>query len=252
MLLSVITVNYNNIAGLRETRASVLSQTFRDFEWIVVDAGSTDGASAFLEAVSDPRLRWISERDGGIFHGMNKGIRLATGRYCIFMNSGDTFANSEVLSRTHDLLSCNAYDTIYGEFSEKADERLFFKRARPPFFNFYSMFTHHQSIFYRTSLLEAGYDLSYRYSADWALTTNLLSSRNTSSSHAGIAISIFARGGISQRGEQRRRIDEEHWKILRKEARLAPPVAASLWLAKTSMNKLRAHLPRLYDWCRFR
>ena len=95
--LSIITVNLNNVEGLRRTVGSVVCQTYADFEWIVVDGGSTDGSRELIESYSDRMSWWVSEADGGIFNAMNKGIAASSGEYLLFLNSGDCLHDSEVL-----------------------------------------------------------------------------------------------------------------------------------------------------------
>jgi glycosyltransferase involved in cell wall biosynthesis len=96
---AVITITYNNLGGLQQTWASVAAQTLGDFEWVVVDGGSTDGTVEWLEALDDARVSWKSGPDGGIYPAMNKGIDRATGDIMIFMNAGDVFSNAHVLER---------------------------------------------------------------------------------------------------------------------------------------------------------
>ena len=91
MKLSIITVNLNNKDGLQKTIDSVISQTFKDFEWIVIDGGSTDGSKELIEKYSDYISYWVSEPDKGVYNAMNKGIQVAKGEYLNFMNSGDSF-----------------------------------------------------------------------------------------------------------------------------------------------------------------
>lgn len=96
--VSVITINFNNKNGLRKTIESVISQDYTGFEYIVVDGGSKDGSYDVLKEFHSHIDFWISEPDDGIYNAMNKGVKRANGEYCIFMNSGDTFYNSNVLS----------------------------------------------------------------------------------------------------------------------------------------------------------
>ena len=93
MLFSIITINYNNSEGLRQTIDSVVSQTYHEYEYIVIDGGSTDGSVDIIGFFSDKVDYWVSEKDRGIYHAMNKGVAQAHGDYCIFMNSGDSFYN---------------------------------------------------------------------------------------------------------------------------------------------------------------
>lgn len=89
MKLSIITINLNNREGLQRTIDSVVCQTFRDFEWIVIDGGSTDGSKELIEQYADHFAYWVSEPDKGIYNAMNKGIKVANGEYLQFLNSGD-------------------------------------------------------------------------------------------------------------------------------------------------------------------
>ena len=96
MKLSVITINFNNRDGLRKTIESVVNQTFKDFEYIIIDGGSTDGSVDVIKEYADRIDYWVSEPDKGIYNAMNKGIDVAKGEYCIFMNSGDCFYVNDV------------------------------------------------------------------------------------------------------------------------------------------------------------
>ena len=81
MLLSIITINYNNVIGIAKTIGSVLAQTFKDYEYIIIDGGSDDGSVRVIEDNQDSLSYWISEKDNGIYHAMNKGIQVAHGDY---------------------------------------------------------------------------------------------------------------------------------------------------------------------------
>ena len=99
MKLSIVTVNRDNAAGLTQTFDSVRAQTFRDFEHIVVDGGSTDGSLEVIKARSDGLAFWVSEPDAGIYAAMNKGLRQAKGEYVYFLDSGDWLGAPDVLER---------------------------------------------------------------------------------------------------------------------------------------------------------
>ena len=98
MKVSIVTINWNNKVGLEKTINSVLSQTFTDYEFIVIDGASTDGSDDVIEANKDRIDYWVTESDSGIYNAMNKGIYAAHGEYCYFLNSGDVFASNDVLS----------------------------------------------------------------------------------------------------------------------------------------------------------
>lgn len=112
MILSIITINYNNKAGLQKTIDSVITQTFKDFEWIIIDGGSTDGSKELIEQYSQYITYWVSEPDNGIYHAMNKGILVARGKFLYFLNSGDALYSKSTLTS---IFKQNLYgDIIYG------------------------------------------------------------------------------------------------------------------------------------------
>lgn len=102
MVLSIITISFNNLAGLKKTAESVICQSFNDYEWIVVDGGSSDGTREYLQEISENIDWWCSEVDGGIYNAMNKGIAKAHGDYCFFLNSGDYLTDKYSLQRAMD------------------------------------------------------------------------------------------------------------------------------------------------------
>ena len=101
--LTIITINRNNLEGLRKTIASVVSQTWRHFEYIVIDGASCDGSAEYIASMSDAIDYWISEKDSGVYEAMNKGVVKAQGEYLLFLNSGDFLVDKEVLSKVFDL-----------------------------------------------------------------------------------------------------------------------------------------------------
>jgi len=95
--LSIITINKNNASGLDRTIQSVISQTNKDFEYIVIDGASTDGSVEVIKKYSSGINYWVSEKDTGVYNAMNKGIQKAQGDYCLFLNSGDYLVSSTTL-----------------------------------------------------------------------------------------------------------------------------------------------------------
>ena len=98
MFFSVITINYNNCSGLESTVKSVINQSYDNFEFIIIDGFSSDGSVDVIYEYKNRIAYWVSEKDHGIYHAMNKGVIQARGDYCIFMNSGDCFYDDRVLS----------------------------------------------------------------------------------------------------------------------------------------------------------
>ena len=202
MKLSIITINYNNAEGLRKTLASVASQTFRDFEHIIVDGGSTDGSVEIIREYTSangaqrggcqtgqksqtgrtkecPQIRWISEKDRGIYDAQNKGIRLAHGEYCYFLNAGDTFCNEHVLELIFKPLTFNLSpltstpDILYGNevIVDGNGQHVGIARgvANPSFVDLYNSCMKHQASFIRRDLFEqyGMYDDTMRICADF-------------------------------------------------------------------------------------
>lgn len=169
MKYSIITVNFNNKEGLRQTIESVIHQTFHDFEFIVIDGGSTDGSVDVLKEYDAHINYWVSEPDGGIYQGMNKGIKKATGEYLNFMNSGDCFYNEDVLQRVFNKhLTC---DIIVGkDYHYNPQTQQGFRTILPPrisILTFYIQTLPHQSSFFKRELFfNTRYDESLKIVAD--------------------------------------------------------------------------------------
>src|SRR4051812_43907208 len=110
--LSIITINLNDSKGLEKTIASVVNQTFSNYEFIVIDGGSSDGSCDVMEKYKDKIDYWKSEQDGGIYNAMNKGLHQASGSYCLFLNSGD-FLQSPHSLKSIEKVFAEHYDLIY-------------------------------------------------------------------------------------------------------------------------------------------
>lgn len=169
MKFSIITVNYNNKEGLLRTMESVINQTFRDFEFIVIDGGSTDGSAELLKEYDSQINYWVSEKDGGIYQGMNKGIAKATGDYLNFMNSGDCFFNENVLDNINNRNLSS--DIIVGkDYHYNSKTKQGFSTILPSrisMLTFYIQTLPHQSSFFKSNLFDKTlYDESLKIVAD--------------------------------------------------------------------------------------
>jgi glycosyltransferase involved in cell wall biosynthesis len=114
-LLSIITINLNQAAGLQRTLQSVQAQSWQQFECIVVDGDSSDDSKKIIESFSDIISQSISEKDEGIYHAMNKGWQMASGRYCLFLNAGDTLHHASVLEKVSAILALGHAQFYYGD-----------------------------------------------------------------------------------------------------------------------------------------
>lgn len=170
MKLSIITINFNNKAGLQKTIDSIVSQTWRDFEWIVVDGGSTDGSKELIEKYAQQGCFawWCSEPDKGVYNAMNKGIAHAKGEYLNFMNSGDSFHEPTTLQHVFDNKDFDA-DILYGDVCYLYPEKCVVENAASPLSlqHLYKSTIFHQSSFIRKELLEIGYNESLKIVSDW-------------------------------------------------------------------------------------
>lgn len=168
MKLSIITVNLNNRDGLQKTIDSVISQTFHDFEWIVIDGGSTDGSKELLEQYADHFAYWVSKPDKGIYNAMNKGIKVAQGAYLQFLNSGDWLVDESTLERcfAHDFSADIAYGDLY--YCNGAEKEVCRYPQDVSFRFFYlSSIGHPASFIKRRILQETLYDEGLKIVSDW-------------------------------------------------------------------------------------
>lgn len=168
MLISVITVTYNALPALKKTLQSIFAQTYSHIEIIVVDGASTDGTPEYLSTITPSSLfYYISESDKGIYDAMNKGVRMAHGEYCIFMNAADTFATPQVLADVI-VYGLNA-DVVYGDILKQG----IVKVAQEPH-NSHKMYYCHQAVFTRTQcLLDFPFDPLHSMSADFKQSKQL-------------------------------------------------------------------------------
>lgn len=211
--LSIITINFNNLKGLQKTHKSIVTQSFRDYEWIVVDGGSTDGSKEFISEHHDEMSWWCSERDSGIYNAMNKGIMHAQGEYLLFMNSGDTLFEPDTLEKVFSL-SPDA-DIFYGDWKEVQPRRIHKICHSPKKVNYHFFATRplcHQTAFIRTNLLkECPYDETYHICADWAKWVEL-SKNECTFLHIPVTVCEYFRDGISYHAANVLR--QEHKRIL--------------------------------------
>lgn len=212
MNLSIITINYNNKSGLQKTLDSVLAQTCKDFEWIVIDGGSTDGSKDLIEQHQDSMAYWCSEPDRGIYHAMNKGIAKAKGDYLQFLNSGDVLSDEKVVSEILPYL--RGFDIYMGNM-------YFASRVGVPVVNpesvcnenilhtlVFKAIMHPSTYIKRECFMKFGYyDEHLRICSDWWFFYEAIVKYNASISYIPVVVTIFDETGISS--TQRSIIDKE-------------------------------------------
>lgn len=168
--ISVVTVCFNAVDAIEETILSVLNQTYRSIEYIIIDGGSTDGTVDIIKKYANKLAYWISEPDKGIYDAMNKGIKVATGEYINFMNAGDSFYGNNVIKNVINLFGNN--DFICGIAAIRKKQKQMYLYWKPIKANFkfkdicYGGIINHQSCFIKREILSKGYDLNARIIAD--------------------------------------------------------------------------------------
>ncbi|MDR0305154.1 MAG: glycosyltransferase [Chitinispirillales bacterium] len=201
--LSIITVNLNNKNGLIDTAKSVVAQTWTDYEWIIIDGGSTDGSVEVIKEYADKTdklVYWCSEPDGGIYQGMNKGIEKASGEYCWFLNSGDYAYKNTTLAE----IFANEFDEdiVYGDVEIKRMDGSFLLHRQKgkltlPLFVYAG--PAHQGILTKRKLLNrmGRYSENYKISADWGFYLKSIHKNNALCKKIPIVYSVVVSGGIS-------------------------------------------------------
>ena len=225
MILSIITINRNNAAGLEKTMRSVAAQTFVDFEYVVIDGASTDESVKVirsLEASFGGRLKWVSEPDKGIYNAMNKGIGMASGDYLQFLNSGDSLVSDNVTMRMTGALKDNEFPPIlYGNMlKDMPDGRILrdkgFAGKPISFLGFYTGSLNHPSSYIKKSLFEkyGRYDENLKIVSDWKWFLQAIILGGEKPVYADMDVTLFDMNGISEKNKaldktERRRVLNE-------------------------------------------
>lgn len=229
MQLTIITINYNNAAGLQKTMESVLKQTFKEFEYIVIDGASTDGSVEIIQQFNkstDHPFIWISEPDKGIYNAMNKGIRLAKGEYIHFLNSGDWLVDGVVVEKmlkaldNQEQIAENKIDILVGNvIAIRPDGKVRYKKndQKPvSLYTFYKGTIEHTSAYIRRTLFEKFglYDESLKIVSDWKWYLQVAGLNNANVRFTDIYVTYFDSTGISSTNlildkEERRKVLEE-------------------------------------------
>lgn len=209
MKLSIITINYNNAAGLRQTFDSISKQSCRDFEYVVVDGNSNDGSKDIIKEYQKCIDKWVSEPDAGIYNAMNKGARMSSGEYMLFLNSGDFLHNDDVVGRLlnesfdEDIVCCSMFS-----FGDKTSHLCI-----PP--KNVSLYTFigggsmlHPSTLIKRSIFDkvGGYIEDYKIISDWCFFIDSMIVHNcTYRVLEHIVLTSFNQFGISSKNDGDRR-----------------------------------------------
>lgn len=239
--ISIITVCYNDCNNLLKTVSSLKGQSYRDYvEHIIIDGGSTDGTAAVIEQFGSDINRWISERDGGLYDAMNKGIGLAQGSYLWFMNAGDVFAESRTIEYV--LKAMNDEDIIYGAANfVDADDNLVgaYHKKLPKHLDWKSfingMVVCHQALIIKRDIVQ-NYDLKYKIAADidWAIRTVR---KAKDIKNIDLILCNFQTGGLSQK--RKKLALSERFLILRKHYGLTATVVSHIKIVIKSLMGIK-------------
>lgn len=211
--ISIITVNYNEKEGLEKTIKSVINQSWKDFEFIIIDGGSTDGSKDVIKKYQDKISFWVSEPDAGIYNAMNKGIRASKGEFVIFMNGGDCFSNDSVLEEITPMLN-DEFDVYYGDnYNSRHDQhkKIIKYPEKLDFTFFYYRTISHQSTFIRKKLFDEHfyYNENFKVSSDWEFFVYTHCYKNVPYKYLNKVVSVFDCNGISYDPKFAKIIQEE-------------------------------------------
>lgn len=227
MKLSIITINFNNVAGLQKTLASVAAQTYRDIEHIIIDAASTDGSVDVIREYeqqlhltqSTIHILWSSEKDKGVYDGMNRGIKKASGDYIWILNSGDCAATPDVVKKLMSVLNEGKIDMLFGnivrvydnkkEYAPLPVKRFMDEKPHPmdvSMLSFYTGTVPQDAAFVRRELFDKyGYfDDNLKICADWKLYLNMIALGGIQPLYVNIDVVLFDMTGISNANNELR------------------------------------------------
>ena len=201
-LVSIITVVYNSERFIEKTIKSIINQTYPNVEYLIVDGASTDGTVEIIKKYEKYISKWISEKDNGLYDAMNKAIKIASGDYLWFINSGDEIYTENILTEIFSQLD-NLPDVVYGETEiinfkgrpvgmrrHSTPEKLTWKSMR------FGMKVCHQSILVKKALVEP-YQLHFKYSSDFEWVIRVLK-KSKSIQNSKLILSKFMEGGLTK------------------------------------------------------
>jgi len=250
---SIVTINWNNFEGLKETYQSVSSQTYRNFRWIVIDGASKDGSGEWLKTLQESKAEITIEPDKGIYDAMEKGRQRAveTPGYTLFLNSGDSFADPTVLERINDEITKATVQPkfVYGDFYRKESSgELKRTAARPIERAPLGLPASHQTMYFENERLKRyKFRLGYKLSADYCLLLEFLQGMDLQAEvlQLPFPLCIFDTTGVSHK--RRFEAIREDMEIRKRFLNFSKPNALALYMlhyVHTHTKQLRSSLGR--------
>lgn len=216
--LSIITINRNNATGLKKTIESVISQTYADLEYIVIDGASTDRSVNVIKANEAKITYWISEPDSGVYNAMNKGIAASKGKYCLFLNSGDWLYNSNSLFSVH--AKVNTAQIVSANIIQHIGNRMvktYFPKKLHKHYFFYNSLPHPSTFISRSLFDEIGYyNELHKIVSDWEFFLLAIEKNSSSFKKLSECISVYNLEGMSNNPENRTKMIKEREEVIKK------------------------------------
>lgn len=206
-LLSIVTVTYNAAGFIQETLESVYSQTFTNYEHLIIDGASSDNTLELIKKFNNPRLCLLSEKDKGIYDAMNKGIQQAKGSWLYFLNAGDTFTSPRILEQLFNGRE-QTCDLIYGKVVTKNEPSgVNYTTGQPLTFSsfFFTIPINHQGAFFHRSTFEriGKYNLNYKILADLEWLIRYFKQDSNKSEYVNKIIAEYETVGFSYHNRSR-------------------------------------------------
>lgn len=214
-MISIITATYNSAETINDTIKSVLCQTNKDFEYIIVDGGSTDETIDIVKSYESEfsgRLKWVSEKDKGIYDAMNKGIKMTSGDIIGILNSDDYYTSDDILQTIADAFKCQNVDAIYGDIHFIKDGvpdkcvRYYSSRLFSPFWLRFGFMPAHPSFYCKRDVFDKSglYRLDYKIGSDYEMMVRLFRKHKISSRYVPKDFVTMRTGGASNSNLQSR------------------------------------------------
>ena len=214
--ISIITINYNNKEGLEKTIQSVVNQTYQNFEYLIIDGGSTDGSAQIINKYADKIDYWVSEPDKGIYNAMNKGINKAHGEYLLFINSGDELYNNLVFETN--INEIHSEDIVAGNINVIGNDIDYIgeSKTKVSFINMYKDTVWHPTTFIKKEAFAKTtlYDENLKICSDWKWFLLGIFKYNLTYRKIDNIISKFYLDGISSMEDQKKQIASERIETL--------------------------------------